>query len=437
MYHPVFRPSSLTCFQRGFHRVVFKPRTSCSHHLHVSLPYCNPRGQSLHIHVHSSSSSLNSQRNVSRNNELATGIKTNQPFNQHLNHLQAVQFSSYSSSPGSSATFLQPSGVASTRQQVRHSSTEPTTAYEALLNSQPVHFAEGVFQYVHSLTGLSWWATIVVTTFALRFSLTLPLAIYSQNIRVRVENLQPEVIALAKRAFVDRLSARAKNEKWSEKRAQRAFVGLVRRYSKELYVRDNCHPAKGSILFLVQLPMWIFLSLALRNMTGALSERMYVDPTSIVPDLATGGVLWFPSLVAPDPTFILPVLVGLLNLSNIEMHALHRGRVTRVQRYVNNTLRTVSVAMIPIAAYMPSAMALYWSVSAFYGLGQNILLKIPSARRALGMRSSQSDTDTPFKDMRDEFLVRYLSKERGKGKKDELLEEIQDGEKVQSKKTKL
>ncbi|XP_030835952.1 cytochrome c oxidase assembly protein COX18, mitochondrial-like, partial [Strongylocentrotus purpuratus] len=358
------------------------------------------------------------------------------------NHLPRAQFSSYPSSSLLSrqpaAPFLQPLGVPSTRQWVRHSSTEPTTAYETLLNSQPVHFAESIFQYVHSVTGLPWWATVVATTFTLRFSLTLPLAIYSQNIRVRVENLQPEVIALAKRSFVERFAARAKQEKWSEKRAQRAFVGLVRRYSKELYVRDNCHPAKGSILFLVQLPMWIFLSLALRNMTGALSERMYVDPASIVPDLATGGTLWFPSLIVPDPTFILPVLVGVLNLSNIEMHALHKGRVTRVQRYVNNSLRTLSVVMIPIAAYMPSAMALYWSVSAFYGLGQNILLKIPSARRALGMRSSKSDTDTPFLDMRDEFLVRYLAKDGGKEKKkNEQLDELRDGEIVKSKKTDL
>lgn len=82
-------------------------------------------------------------------------------------------------------------------------------------------------------------------------------------------------------------------------------------------------------------------------------------------------------------------------------------------------------------------MALYWSVSAFYGLGQNILLKIPSARRALGMRSSQSDTDTPFLDMRDEFLVRYLAKDGGKEKKMEQLDEIRDEEKVISKKTKL
>lgn len=372
-------------------------------------------------------------------------------WHKHFTLLQGMQngmiSSSYSTLSSSSiatqttSSFLHPKCGDHPRQSVRHSSTEPTTLYEGLLNSQPVHFAESIFQNVQSLMGLPWWATIVATTFTLRLTLTLPLAVFSQNIRARVESLQPEVIALAKRAFVQRFAARAKSEQWSEKRAQRAFVGLVKRYSRELYVRDNCHPAKGSILLLVQLPMWIFLSLSLRNMTGAFSERMYVDPSSIVPELTTGGTLWFASLAAPDPTMILPVMVGVLNLANIEMHALHKGRVTRGQRYLNNTLRTISVIMIPIAAYVPSAMSLYWMVSALYGLGQNILLKIPSARRTLGIRPSKGDSDTPFLDMREEFVERYIKRSRGGEGDDERLEEMKDeeggGEVNRDKKTKL
>ena len=69
------------------------------------------------------------------------------------------------------------------------------------------------------------------------------------------------------------------------------------------------------------------------------------------------------------------------------------------------------------------AMSLYWSVSAFYGLSQNILLKIPSARRALGIRPSKSDSATPFQDMKEEFVERYVRRSRG-GQKEELLEEV-------------
>ncbi|XP_072165698.1 cytochrome c oxidase assembly protein COX18, mitochondrial-like [Diadema setosum] len=457
MYHPAFRPVSLSL---RLPRVQL-PRCTCislrrsSHHIQRhyrissrdrqepwvrGLPFTSAlQNGTKHQTV---VSSFAGYRTISTNREVSSE-KGGRLFHQprvSLGHVHTQRYVLPFSSPtwverAPQGLLQSPASGPSLRCQVRHSSTEPTTLYESVLNSQPVHYAESVFQFGHSLTGLPWWASIALTTFTLRLVLTLPLAVYSQNIRARVENLQPEVIALAKRAFVQRFAPRAKQEQWSEKRAQRAFVGLVRRYSRELYVRDNCHPAKGSILFLVQLPMWILLSLSLRNMTGAFAERMYVDPASIVPELASGGTLWFASLTVPDPTGILPVLVGILNLANIEMHALHKGRVTRVQRYVNNTLRGISLIMIPVAAYVPAAMTLYWTVSASYGLGQNILLKIPSARRALGARPSKSDSSTPFQDMRDEFVVRYLSR-TGRGQtSDGRLEEMADnGDDSKSKK---
>lgn len=44
----------------------------------------------------------------------------------------------------------------------------------------------------------------------------------------------------------------------------------MRRLVSDLYVRDNCHPFKATVLVWVQLPMWIFISVALRNFsTGA------------------------------------------------------------------------------------------------------------------------------------------------------------------------
>lgn len=44
----------------------------------------------------------------------------------------------------------------------------------------------------------------------------------------------------------------------------------MKRIISELYVRDNCHPFKATVLVWIQLPMWIFMSFALRNLsTGA------------------------------------------------------------------------------------------------------------------------------------------------------------------------
>ena len=55
------------------------------------------------------------------------------------------------------------------------------------------------------------------------------------------------------------------------------YLKTMRRLVSELYVRDNCHPFKATVLVWIQLPMWIFMSIALRNFsTGAThSEGSY------------------------------------------------------------------------------------------------------------------------------------------------------------------
>lgn len=50
------------------------------------------------------------------------------------------------------------------------------------------------------------------------------------------------------------------------------FRKNMKRIISELYVRDNCHPFKASLLIWVQLPLWVFISIALRNLSLAASD---------------------------------------------------------------------------------------------------------------------------------------------------------------------
>lgn len=52
------------------------------------------------------------------------------------------------------------------------------------------------------------------------------------------------------------------------------FKKNLRRIVSQLYVRDNCHPFKASVLVWVQLPLWISLSLALRNLSLGQSGKL-------------------------------------------------------------------------------------------------------------------------------------------------------------------
>jgi inner membrane protein COX18 len=51
------------------------------------------------------------------------------------------------------------------------------------------------------------------------------------------------------------------------------FLFQLQKQWNNLIIRDNCHPLKATILLWVQLPMWIFLSFALRNFVYMLPHK--------------------------------------------------------------------------------------------------------------------------------------------------------------------
>uniref|UniRef100_A0A8B9YTX3 Cytochrome c oxidase assembly factor COX18 n=1 Tax=Bos mutus grunniens TaxID=30521 RepID=A0A8B9YTX3_BOSMU len=140
--------------------------------------------------------------------------------------------------------------------------------YEALATSAPVQGAEDVLLFAHTASGLPWWGSILLTTVVLRGAVTLPLAAYQHYILAKVENLQPEIKTL--RHLNQEVAVRAHQLGWSKRVARLTYLKTMRRLVSELYVRDNCHPFKATVLVWIQLPMWIFMSVALRNFsTGA------------------------------------------------------------------------------------------------------------------------------------------------------------------------
>lgn len=86
-----------------------------------------------------------------------------------------------------------------------------------------------------------------------------------------------------------------------------------------MVIRNNCHPAKTLIVLWVQIPLWIFLSMALRNMVYGLPDPANLHAQIILTQLSLGGVGWIPNLTEVDSSYILPVVLGLTNLAVIEV----------------------------------------------------------------------------------------------------------------------
>uniref|UniRef100_A0A8C3M6E2 Uncharacterized protein n=4 Tax=Passeriformes TaxID=9126 RepID=A0A8C3M6E2_GEOPR len=271
--------------------------------------------------------------------------------------------------------------------------------YEWAARSLPVHWAEGGLAALQEATGMPCWAAIAGGAALLRTAVTLPLAAQQGRLLAKLENLQPEIKELAQRLRYE-VSVRGKQLGWSEKVARSHFARNMRRIVTELYIRDNCHPFKATLLLWVQVPMWVCVSLALRNCSvGALGSEVQEQ-------FSSGGALWFTDLTAPDSTWILPVSLGLVNLLVVEVcwwdKPFHGSRGLSP-----TSSAAVSVVMIPIAATVPSSMALYWLSSSLVGLSHNLVLRSPAFRRLCRIPRTPSQSDTPYRDMLAALATKY------------------------------
>lgn len=209
--------------------------------------------------------------------------------------------------------------ASSLQSQDRHQRRQFTQNFwNSVSSSAPVNFMQESITQLHDLSGLSWWSTIIVSTFLLRGVITLPLGVYQSKILAKVEKLTEEMPAIVQELRMETRHAIQKF-KWSESQARTMYNRSLKKQWNNLIIRDNCHPAKASIVILFQIPLWITQSWGIRNLI-----YMQPDPTSvkaqlIASEMMFGGFGWIPNLAEVDHSLILPVTLGLLNLSIIEV----------------------------------------------------------------------------------------------------------------------
>ncbi|XP_026761750.1 cytochrome c oxidase assembly protein COX18, mitochondrial [Galleria mellonella] len=273
--------------------------------------------------------------------------------------------------------------------------------YTSISNSYFVNLMQNGLLYFHDLSGLSWWATVITSTILIRGLMTLPLTIYQNNILAKVENISLELKDLIDE--LKRETAMAKKAyNLTDKQAMVLYKRSLKKQWYKLIVRENCHPFKSTLVVWLQIPIWICMSFALRNLVYMQSG----DPAALVTfmQLSTGGVGWFPNLTEPDHSFILPVAFGLTNIAIIEIQRMSKLRQpSKVYNAFTNVFRIFSVVMIPVAASVPSCMCLYWMTSSGFGLIQNLCLLSPTVRRRLRIPEAPSELEDPYNHMKKEI----------------------------------
>lgn len=277
--------------------------------------------------------------------------------------------------------------------------------YASISSSTPVNIMQDGLLYFHELTGMTWWATIVTATILIRSLVTLPLSIYQNFILAKVENISLELKDMVNELKKETAIAK-KAYKLTDKQAIILYKRSMKKQWNNLIVRDNCHPLKASLLIWFQLPVWVCMSFALRNLVGMADA----DPAALVTfmELSAGGIGWIPNLTEPDHSWILPVAFGLTNLSIIEIQRLSKLRnPSKLYNLFTNVFRVFTIIMIPVAANVPSCMCLYWMTSSSIGLVQNMVLLSPSLRRKLKIPLAPSELEEPYKHIKEELKHSY------------------------------
>jgi YidC/Oxa1 family membrane protein insertase len=130
----------------------------------------------------------------------------------------------------------------------------------------------GFLLKVHSVVG-NWGLAIIVLTLTARV-LLFPLSLPSIRNMIRMREIKPEMDAL--------------NQKFKDDAQGRGLAQM------ELWRKHKVNPLKGCLPQLASMPVWFALYTTLQT-----AVELYNTP-----------FLWFPDLSAPDPYFILPLVIG-------------------------------------------------------------------------------------------------------------------------------
>lgn len=279
------------------------------------------------------------------------------------------------------------------RSQVRH--FHPTRPTSSTILDLALDGSTAFIHGVHTVSCLPWVASIPLTAVLVRTFVGLPIMLYSRLHRHREKKLSPILSAWVKR-YAEIHSSQHRDitglKTVTRAEAKKNALLDIRKRTAELHKRWGVSGKHKAISFL-QIPVFIALMESLRGMSGnnkgiiawlsSLIESQ--DPASaanslhltIEPTLANEGALWFPDLLAGDPTGVLPVFLTASILGNVLMGWKVRPWkeipfLPKTEMYKQISFTGLRAFVIVFTCYigfasfvqeMPTALMLYWITS--------------------------------------------------------------------------
>ncbi len=205
----------------------------------------------------------------------------------------------------------------------------------------------------HQYMGMPLWTSIALTAVTVRL-LTLPLTLEQQR-------LMPKMLQLTERV----------KKAQEEGATPQAIMELRQREVMKLGGPSVIF--KGTLLPLLQLPVFVLLFGAMMYMSGHWGAEW------LRADMVTGGTSWFTDLTQQDPFYRLPALNA----------ALMGAYVWFLPDKQSTTMKTIFLALTVVsmvfASTLPMALHVYFAAISVTGLGINLALRNERMRKMLNI----------------------------------------------------
>jgi len=183
--------------------------------------------------------------------------------------------------------------------------------------AQPLYW---VLAHIEHVIG-NWGVAIILLTVLIKL-IFFPLSAASFKSMAKMRRLQPRMAALKERHGSDKSAL------------QQAMI--------DLYKQEKMNPLGGCLPMIVQIPVFIALYWVLLD-TVALRDAPFI--------------LWIHNLAAPDPYFVLPILMG---ASMVVQQLLNPAVVDPMQRKI---MMFMPVIFTTFFLFFPAGLVLYWVVN--------------------------------------------------------------------------
>ncbi|OOO02756.1 MAG: Membrane protein insertase YidC [Chromatiales bacterium USCg_Taylor] len=188
-----------------------------------------------------------------------------------------------------------------------------------------------LLEKLHSFIGNWGWAIVFVTVILKVMFFQLSAASYRSM--AKMKKLQPRLQALRERHEDDRMK--------------------MNQAVMDLYKEEKVNPFGGCLPILVQIPVFIALYWVLLE-----SVELRQAPFGY----------WIKDLSAPDPYFVLPVLMGVTMLIQYKLNP------TPIDPMQQKIMQLLPIVLTVFFSFFPSGLVLYWLANNVLSIGQQWLI---------------------------------------------------------------